>query len=209
MPLPSAQQFRNPGTFGSCGVGGVGRNAQFYFGARVNFTPNYQFAPDQFGAFPHAGQAKVPFAPASRQNRLINAFTVILQAHPELLIVIPDFHLDLLCRSVVECVSESLSGNPVDFVTQDRMQLSRFAFNGDAKCRRAANGWIICEFLSELIDGPCEIVRLHCASPVSLYRIPALGDCIRGLVISLSSSFFTSTGALSGINCETNFEPQH
>ena len=148
----------------SC-VGSVSRNAQFHFGAGFWLAPHHQLASYGIGAFPHAGQAKVSLAPMPRQNRLINAFTVIPHAHPELLMVISDFNLDLPSRGVTKRVAESLSGNPVDFVTQDRMQLSRFAFNGDAKCRRAADGWIICEFLAERIDGPCEIVRLHCGGP--------------------------------------------
>ena len=104
--------------------------------------------PMAIGAFPHAGQAKVPLAPLPRQNRWINAFAIVPHTQPELLIVISNFNLDLPSLGMVKRVPQRLSGDPVDFVAQDRMQIARLAFNRDAKCRRAVVGWIICEFLA-------------------------------------------------------------
>ncbi len=49
-------------------MGGARGNEEFHFRARVNFTPNHQLAPDQFGAFPHAEQAVVSPGALSRQN---------------------------------------------------------------------------------------------------------------------------------------------
>src|SRR5208282_5398155 len=52
-------------------------------------------------------------------------FLVVPHAQTELLIVISDFNLDLPGLGVAEGVAERLSGNPVDFVAQNGMQIPR------------------------------------------------------------------------------------
>jgi hypothetical protein len=57
----------------------------------------------------------------SRQDYGINAFSIVPHAQPELLVVISDFNLDLPSLGVPEGVPKRLSGNSVNFVTQDGM----------------------------------------------------------------------------------------
>ena len=68
--------------------------------------------------------------------------------------------------------------------------------------------WIVREFLTERIDGPCEIVRLHCGGAQSLYRISALGDCIRSL-LHRGIQFFLHLDEAVRDQLRDNFEPQH
>ena len=63
-------------------------------------------------------------------------------------------------------------------------------------------GGVSCEFLTERIDGPCEIIRLDRGGAQSLHRIPAFGDRFGSLLNALSSCSFASTGR-SGSNSET------
>jgi len=76
------------------------------------------------------------------------------------LIVISNFNLDLPSLGMVKCVPQRLSGDPVSFVAQDRMQVSHLAFNRDAKCWRAVVAWVVCEFLSESVYCLGKVVRL-------------------------------------------------
>ena len=86
-------------------------------------------------ALPHAAQPKMSAAPVITQVLRINAFPVIADAHPKLPFVIADFHLDALRSSMTESVAKSFSRCSVDFVTQDRMQILRWAFHVDGKMR--------------------------------------------------------------------------
>ena len=70
-----------------------------------------------------------------RENRRIDAFSVIPHTQSELLIVVADFNLDLLGLGVPEGIAQRLGGNFVDLVTEDGMQISRFAFNRYTKCQ--------------------------------------------------------------------------
>src|SRR5208337_649840 len=128
----------NQGCFASGRVGDAGRNAQFHFGSRVDFAPYCQLASYECGAFPHARQAKVSLPALSRENRCINALSVIPQPQPEALIVITDFDLDLLCVCVTKSVPECFGSNLIHFVTEDGMQVSRLALNGYTECRAVA-----------------------------------------------------------------------
>ena len=76
----------------------------------------------------------VPLA-LSRENRCINALSVIPHTQSELLIVIADFDLDLLCVCVKKGVPERFGSNLVHFVAEDGMQISRLALNGYTECR--------------------------------------------------------------------------
>ncbi len=96
----------------------------------------------------------------TRDNGGIHALSIIPDTHSELFMVIADFNLDLPCPGVSERVLQRLSGNPVDLVTQDGMQIARLAFNGDPKGRRPIVGGVRREFLSQGIHSPCEIVAL-------------------------------------------------
>ena len=73
-----------------------------------------------------------------RENRRINTFSVIPHPQAELLIVIAEFDLDLVCVCVQKGVSERFGSNLVHFVAEDGMQISRLALNGYAEGRAVA-----------------------------------------------------------------------
>jgi hypothetical protein len=103
----------------------------------------------------------VSFRPLSRQDGGINAFSIIPDTEPELLIVVADFYLDLPRLRMAEGVPQSFSGNSVDFVAQDGMQISWPAFDVNAKCRRSLVGRVGGQFFSNGIYGPREVVVLN------------------------------------------------
>ena len=63
------------------------------------------------------------------ENRRINALSIVPHAQSELLIVIADFNFYLLRLGVPEGVAERFGSNFVDFVTKDRMEVSRLTLN--------------------------------------------------------------------------------
>src|SRR5271167_3106119 len=130
--------LRQPRTSTSGRVGDAGRNAQFHFGSRVDFAPYCQLASYKCGAFPHARQAVMSLPALSRENRCINALSVIPQPQPEALIVITDFDLDLLCVCMKKGIPERFGSNLIHFVAKDGMQISRLALNGYTEYRAVA-----------------------------------------------------------------------
>ena len=164
--------------------------------------------PMQFAAFPHAGQAKMPLAPLPRQNRWIDAFSIVPHTKPELLIVIPDFNLDLPSRGMVKGVAERLSGNPVDFIAQNRMQIARLTFHGDAKCRSAVVGWISGQFLTQRVHRPCKVICFDRGGAQSLHRVPAFGDRLGGPINRSVQLFLCLHGALRQ-QLGNDLKPQH
>ena len=73
-----------------------------------------------------------------RENRRINALSVIPHPQPEALIVITDFDLDLLGVCMKKSVSECFCSNLIHFVAEDGMQISRLALNSYTECRAVA-----------------------------------------------------------------------
>jgi len=127
-----------PGTSSSGGVGGAGGNTQFHFRAGIDFAPYCQLASYQLGAFPHTGQAIVSLNAMTRENRRINAFSVVTHTQSELLLVIADFNLDLPCLGVPKRIPQCFGSNFIHFVTENGMQISRLALNGYTECRSVA-----------------------------------------------------------------------
>ena len=84
------------------------------------------------------GKPKCPLFPLLRENRRINALSVIPHPQPEALIVITDFNLDLLCVCMKKGVAERFGSNLIHFVAEDGMQISRLALNGYTECRAVA-----------------------------------------------------------------------
>ena len=74
----------------------------------------------------------------NRENRRINALSVIPHPQPEALIVITDFDLDLLCVCMKKGIPERFGSNFIHFVAKDGMQISRLALNGYTECRAVA-----------------------------------------------------------------------
>jgi hypothetical protein len=55
-------------------------------------------------------------SPISAKNLWVNASPVIPDMQPELRLVIPNFHFDLVRQCVTKGITQRLGGNPVDFI---------------------------------------------------------------------------------------------
>src|SRR3984885_7775305 len=74
-------------------------------------------------------QSKVPWARLLAENLRVNPFSVVPDPQPKLSCIIVDFHFDLSRLCVVECIAQGLACNPIDFVPQNWMEVSRRAFH--------------------------------------------------------------------------------
>src|SRR5271167_4968942 len=91
-PSLSGKLLSQPRTAASSrGVSSGGRNTQFNLCTGIALTPDRHLPPHKFGAFAHAVQAIVSFAPFSSKNLRINTLSIIPDTESELLLVIPDF----------------------------------------------------------------------------------------------------------------------
>jgi hypothetical protein len=95
------------------------------------------------------------------ENSGINAFSIVPHAQSKLLIVIADFDLNLPCPGVLKRVPQGFASDPVNLVTENRMQISRLALNGDSESR-SLGGRVGCKFFSKRTYGEREIVALDC-----------------------------------------------
>ena len=93
----------------------------------------------------------------------IDALAIVAHAQSELLVVVTNLDLDLPGLRMPEGIAKGLRRNLVDLVTKNRMELSRFAFDGNVECRpRAAVGR---DFCSERADRQSEIVLFDGGGP--------------------------------------------
>src|SRR5215470_8103375 len=113
-------------------VGGVrfsvsnrARNGQFGFSTGIEFTPDRQLRPDKFGALVHARQTVVSDAPAFTKNLRINPLSVVPDPQSKLSLLIANFHLDPSRLCVLECITQRLACNPIDFVPEERNEIPR------------------------------------------------------------------------------------
>jgi hypothetical protein len=73
-------------------------------------------------------QSKVPWARMLAKNLRVNPLSVVPDPQAKLSCVIVDFDFDLSRLCVAECIAQGLACNPVDFVPQNWMEVSRRAF---------------------------------------------------------------------------------
>ena len=97
------------------------RNAELDLRAGIQLAPHIQAPSYQIGAFAHAVQAVMSGSPVLSQNLWVDAFSVIPNAHPELPVIVPDFHFDLLCLCMLECIAHRFAGNPEHFVALENL----------------------------------------------------------------------------------------
>ena len=71
-----------------------GGNRQLDLGTGIELTPDGQRSPRQFGAFFYARQAVMALAAPNVQNLQVDALAIISHPHPELTLVVVDFHFD-------------------------------------------------------------------------------------------------------------------
>src|SRR5689334_6753915 len=94
-------------------------------------------------------QAETPGVRASAEDLWTDTLSIIPDMNPELLCVIIDFHFDATRLRVPEGIAQRLSGNPVNFVPQDRAQTPGRALHLHLKCGRGLVAFIGCEFLAD------------------------------------------------------------
>src|SRR6266436_2520642 len=106
-----------------------GRHAQLNLRARIDLTPDGQLTSHQLGSFAHATQTVVPSVAVSIKMLRVDALSVIPDPQPKLPFVIPDFHFDPLRLCVLEGIAHCFSCDPVDFISEDWMEIPRGSFN--------------------------------------------------------------------------------
>jgi len=75
--------------------------------------------------------------------------SIVAHTQAELLVVIADFDLDPLCLRGPQGIPEGFGSNLINFITKDRMKISRLAFNRYMECRRSVIAcWISRELFS-------------------------------------------------------------
>jgi hypothetical protein len=188
-----------------CGVSTAGRNAQFDFSACINIAPYDQLTSNKCRAFPHAGKAVMALG-CAREDRRLNALPIVAYTQAELVVVIADFRLDLLCPRVAEGIPQRLDGYFVNFIADDWVQSARLAFNDYMKGRpMIARASYKC--LSNRPYGKSEIIAFDHGRAQSLYRIAAFLDCLSNLLNRAVQRFLRFPGALSQ-QVRNSLEPQ-
>ena len=91
------------------------------------------------------------------EHRRIDPLAIVAHAQSELLVVVANLDLDLPGMSMPEGIAKGFRRNLADLVTNDRVELSRLAFDGNVECRSepAAVGR---EFCPERADRQSEVV---------------------------------------------------
>jgi len=141
-------------------------------------------------------QSKVPWARILAKNLRVNPLSVVPDSQPKLSCVIVDFHFDLSRLCVAECIAQDLARNPVDFVPQNWMEVSRRAFYCHTEKGGIRDRSIGREFFSESAYGHGKVVGLDRGGAQPLHSIPALGDRLGRLIDSALESLFSFDRAL-------------
>ena len=77
---------------------------------------------------------------------------------------------------VPEGIPKGFRGNPVDLVTNDRVQISRLALDCDTECGRPVGARVGRELVAKGPDRHREIVAFDGRRAQALHRVPAFGD---------------------------------
>src|SRR5258707_984735 len=137
------------------------RNPQLHLCTQIEFTPHRQLAAHKLGALAHAPQTIVSGASVFIQKLRVNALPIIPDPQPKPPLVIPDFHFDPPRPCVVQCIAQCFPSNPVDFVSQYRMEVTRRALYLHMKLGGIWIQFTAREFCSESGNCTREIVG-HC-----------------------------------------------
>src|ERR1039457_6978474 len=100
-------------------------DGQLHFRTGSTFAPQCQPRSDSFGPLPDPGQPPMTGARAFLQNRRVNTLSIITYPQAEQTWVVVDCGFNPACASVLECVSQYLTSDPVDLVLEPRRQGSR------------------------------------------------------------------------------------
>src|SRR5215471_3534680 len=118
FPGKSLQKPQTPGWLSICPQC---RNAHLNLSTTMEFAPNFQLAPRNFGAFVHSMQTIVSLTSISTENRRINSPAVISHLQPEFSLAVSNFDFNFPRLRMAEGIPHCLGGQPVNFISQDRM----------------------------------------------------------------------------------------
>src|SRR5271167_2501381 len=116
------------------------------------------------------------------KNLGANAPPVIANSQLQLTLVVLYIHFDVLCLRVVEGIAQSLSGNPIDIVAQDRIEVTRRALDGNIEERVILRCLCRRKFLTESVNRKRKVIRRDCRGPQALYGLAPLGDRLGSLI---------------------------
>src|ERR1700687_5055907 len=114
----------------------------------------------------------------------VDALSVVPDSQPKLPFIIPNFHFYLARLCVPECISQRLTRNPVDFISEYWMQVPWGAFHRYLTDGGIPVGFIGREFFSECGYSHGKIVGHDRGGAQPLHSIPALCDRLSGLIDS-------------------------
>src|SRR5208282_4536485 len=119
----------------------------------------------------------------------VNALTVIPDSQPKLPFVIPDFHFDPLRLGMLEGIAQCFPCDPVDFVSEDRMEILRSSFDIHVKLGSIWVRFAGREFLTQSVYRQRKVTGHDRGRAQALYGIPALRDRFSGLIDSALQCF--------------------
>ena len=150
---------RQPGAPRGCRVDGARRQAQLDLRACAHFAPDGQLRTNHCGAFRHPAQSVVSLDSLGANHRSIDTFAVVPHPQPEFIAVVTDLDLDAPGLRVPEGIPQGFSGNFVDLVTKDRVQISRLSLDCDTEYRRRVGARVGRELVAQGPDRRRESLR--------------------------------------------------
>lgn len=171
----------------------MARHLQVDLGSDAHLTPHIQTSADEIRALAHTGQTKV-FA-GSVQPFQIDAAAVVANAHLQLFLVEPDFHLDLTRMCVMEGIAERLANNPMHIVSQHWMERPwRSLYGHPDKRWRLAGFDVGGELLSQCRNRVGQIFGFGGRRSQVLYSVTTLGQGLRRMIDGGFKLLLASTG---------------
>ena len=113
------------------------------------------------------------------EHRRIDPLAIVAHAQSELLVVVADLDLDPPGMRVPEGIPKGFRRNLVDLVTNDRVQISRLALDGNTECGRLVGARVGRELVAKGPDRDREIVAFDGRRAQALHRVAAFGDRLR------------------------------
>ena len=71
----------------------------------------------------------MPLTSFSAKNLVADPFSIVSNAKPEMLFVVADLNFYAVCCRMPEGIAQRLRREPVNFVSQNRMQIPRCSFH--------------------------------------------------------------------------------
>src|SRR5262249_12830572 len=92
------------------------------------------------------------------ENLRVYTFAVIPNPQTQITLIILYLHLDAPSLSVVECIAQRLACNPINVITQDRIEVTRRALDRNIKVSSTWNSLLSCELFAQSLNRYSQIV---------------------------------------------------